>query len=814
MENLLRKGQIQSEHIPPVLFEMPCLDSLDLEATKINTLPDTCNAKLQELYINNNFFIKAPSVIFKIKLLHTLDISDNLITLLPGEIGSLAGLRILRFNNNSFDYIPEQIGQLSKLQELAMGGNRLKQIPNEIGNLINLKTLVLDRNEIQTIPDRITELVNLETLDLTANEIKTLPVQFFNMKRLRAAHTYQKFHKYGLWLHKNPLTTPPPEVWKTDDPENIYRYLRKLQIKQTENLQRQKLILLGETGSGKTSLVKAMMTGKAAPELTDEDTTKLIEHTLWRTENDVQFLVIDMGGQPIYHSMQPMFFDDKALYLVVYDHRNYSVKKHHESIGQWLDLIMLYAPGAVVKVIGTKCDLCYPDIAEANKEMVKEQIEAQIQESKDKLSTQISIIDARIHMYKHSGNIWYQLATKQRAKMQAFIAQSLRIEHEVATVASMNGISGLLDLVNEIEMLAVNKNLFPHAQRYIPEYWKKFQHALKLQKGLYLSTKALGELAGKHRLNNETIQACMEYLVDTGEIMWLPALPKLRHVIFHNPRKLVEVLRCLFRHNMADFLDFDNNRVFVHKSQFTRETFTEAVHEFLQNGLISRRLLHCLWFYLHLNLNDFEDLSDLIAKMDICYMVPQPEVPQKRNAFIPLLVLPAYNHQYKPADISDLWPDQPSPDEIEVAVEFIFPLQYPNGLFEKFICRVQDIVFTRMDWCDFIYAEMENPDLKLTISRCLHPETYDLTFKIITRAKTYQDHQYALVRLCQNLYNLIVISRGLIWYVTYKTDQMDKLDVVKWFPDGLFDSNISEEMRQYLASRSSTNTARSSITNN
>ena len=42
MDNLLRKGQIQSEHIPVVVFEMPGITSLDLEATKINNLPEAC----------------------------------------------------------------------------------------------------------------------------------------------------------------------------------------------------------------------------------------------------------------------------------------------------------------------------------------------------------------------------------------------------------------------------------------------------------------------------------------------------------------------------------------------------------------------------------------------------------------------------------------------------------------------------------------------------------------------------------------------------------------------------------------------------
>ena len=38
------------------------------------------------------------------------------------------------------------------------------------------------------------------------------------MKKLNSAHSYHKFRKHGLWLHKNPLSIPPQSVWKTDDP--------------------------------------------------------------------------------------------------------------------------------------------------------------------------------------------------------------------------------------------------------------------------------------------------------------------------------------------------------------------------------------------------------------------------------------------------------------------------------------------------------------------------------------------------------------------------------------------------------------------
>ena len=67
-------------------------------------------------------------------------------------------------------------------------------------------------------------------------------------------------------------------------------------------------------------------------------------------------MIHDTGGDKAYHMLYPMIMDARALYLVVYDHRKYTPQSYMLAIGQWLDLIQIHAPGAVVKIIGTQCD--------------------------------------------------------------------------------------------------------------------------------------------------------------------------------------------------------------------------------------------------------------------------------------------------------------------------------------------------------------------------------------------------------------------------------------------------------------------------
>ena len=50
------------------------------------------------------------------------------------------------------------------------------------------------------------------------------------MRGLKQAHGFQNFHKHGLWLHQNPLKTPPKEVWRTEDPQKIFEYMKRLRV--------------------------------------------------------------------------------------------------------------------------------------------------------------------------------------------------------------------------------------------------------------------------------------------------------------------------------------------------------------------------------------------------------------------------------------------------------------------------------------------------------------------------------------------------------------------------------------------------------
>jgi len=773
-EELLRKGQIQSEHIPQVLFEMPALDTLDLNQTKLNTLPEECAGRLKELFLAQNFFNEMPNMILRMDTLQVLDLSDNMIKSIPDQIGDLVNLQQLKMSNNHVTIFPASICKLEKLESLFLERNQIQSLPDDIGKLTSLKTLVLERNSLHSIPSTIVELEKLETLDLTENKIASLPLNFYLMKNLKRAHTYKKFYKYGLWLHLNPITVPPQNVWKTEDPQNIYNYMKRLEIRQTKNLRRQKLFLLGETQCGKTSLVKSMIVGKSIMTTGPEDSTALIEFYAWKTENGVDFLVHDLGGADVYQITHQLFLDPKGMYLLVYNHSTYTPERHHDAIGKWLELLQLHTPGVVVQVIGTHTDICDEEVIEQTKAQIEEQLlkDQEVHETMlDKVlaGLELTIRETSSKLSKQE----YDHLMQQKVRMVVMKKQPLRIQKSVITVSSTTGIKGIPNLVNHLEVMGVDKGLFPDAQRQIPASWFRYHLALKKRKAHYLTIDYCRQVARDCGVKKDSITDCTTFLADCGEILWFRKYQGLKNLIYPRPCNLVEILRGIFRHDTEKFLDFDVNRVFACKGKLTRTMFDEAKEHLLTSGQISRPMLKCMWFYLPINDDVFDQLLDLLPNLDLCYTIPQPDFPNPTHIYTPLLVVPGFNIEPNPQqdELSEIWPYPLPAGQSELTLNTQFPLIYPQGLFEKLSSHIQEKVVMRMDWQKIIFAEL---DAGAILLECKQEPTDCCSINIKARGVTSQDTRQVFVLIAKEFLSLLPTYNGLVWHCTLGYNNCDK----------------------------------------
>lgn len=680
--------------------------------------------------------------------------------------------------------------------------------------LTALQVLNLAGNKIRNLPDEICELTQLRTLDLTNNEIRSLPMAMYQLTKLTQAHSFHKLEKCGLWLYKNPLVHPPPEVWRCENPDNIFAYLNRMTTFKIENLQRQKIQIIGACQSGKTTLVKALTQRKSLTTECPEGKTRLLEQTIWKTNNNVEFVLNDFGGDGAYRMHHKMFLDSKALVLLVYNAATLNEENFYSSIGQWLDMLSATIPGAIVKIVGTHADLTHPNtdaqevktavsndessttgsenfngtmtnedsmsdrdlhksvtastletIKNSHEETIHDLVSRFMSSKEARIRDEWESLQSDITRAKKSGQL--ELSEEAALKMKRVMQQKLKnilqnplkILPQISLVSASDSFHGILELTSELEHLAINKKLFPHAQKYVPGHWKRLRATLKQKAGYFLHWDDIKQTAELFSINDEELRECIKHLQDTADLLWFSDDPGLCEIVFHRPRQLVDIITSLYRHDITDFMTYDN-KLFFSKGHMSKLQFQECMDAFLHRGEISRPLLNCLWFHLGFKNDDISQLLDLLPLLEICYSVPESDVPSGPIHKRPLIVLPWYNNDTDLTFLHEVWPVQKT--DKELAAVYTFPSFCPPEFFPNLSARLQDFVDERMDWKSYIYASCGSK--KLLLARSTEEES--ITFTILTRGPEFPELQIFMGEIVDLINSQIMKYHGLYWKIT------------------------------------------------
>ncbi|MCP2732032.1 COR domain-containing protein, partial [Limnofasciculus baicalensis] len=205
------------------------------------------------------------------------------------------------------------------------------------------------RNQIKEIPESLAQLTNLTKLYLWGNQISELPHTLTNLRKLTILH-----------LENNPLSIPPETLrqgwgengWEPGNPQSILNYyFTTRNPEETQTLYEAKLLLVGEGGSGKTSLANKILNPEYQLKPETEDTsTEGIDILKWEftTANGKQYRINiwDFGGQEIYHQTHQFFLTERSLYLLVADSRKEDTDHYF-----WLQIIQLLSKNSPVILI-------------------------------------------------------------------------------------------------------------------------------------------------------------------------------------------------------------------------------------------------------------------------------------------------------------------------------------------------------------------------------------------------------------------------------------------------------------------------------
>ncbi len=213
--------------------------------------------------------------------------------------------------------------KLENLETLNLSENKITNIPKEFTQFKNLKNLFLQHNDLKTIPKELLKLNNLSILDLRGNKDleKLLPIEILN----------EKFK-----------------------PERILRYYFSINEVTTRPLNEAKVVVLGEGGVGKTSLLSRLLHNICR---TDTSSTHGINISNWNVEingENIQLNFWDFGGQEILHSTHQLFFTNRTVYILVVE----AIRSEGENkIEKWLKRIEIFAGNSPVLIVVNKIDV-------------------------------------------------------------------------------------------------------------------------------------------------------------------------------------------------------------------------------------------------------------------------------------------------------------------------------------------------------------------------------------------------------------------------------------------------------------------------
>ena len=333
------------------------------ESEKLAALPESLEqlTHLQSLHLSGNRLTALPESLLQLTQLQELDLSENQLTTLPKWLGQLTQLKHLHLHRMPQTFLSESLGSLPQLEGLYYTHSRLSTLPESLTRLTNLKQLFLNDNRLKVLPESLGQLKQLQLLCLESNRLTTLPNSLGRCESLK-----------GLFLQGNEALGIPPEVLGPSydetfqdgegaaDPRAILEWYFQSRAEPTRRLNEAKMLLVGQGGVGKTSLVHYLIHNK--PCNPSELPTEGINIDDWDVQGKkgkhgkferVNVHVWDFGGQEIMHATHQFFLTRRSLYLLVIDAR---AGEKESNVHYWLKIIQSYGGDSPVVVVVNKCD--------------------------------------------------------------------------------------------------------------------------------------------------------------------------------------------------------------------------------------------------------------------------------------------------------------------------------------------------------------------------------------------------------------------------------------------------------------------------
>lgn len=231
---------------------------------------------------------------------------------------------------------------------LNLQSMQISQFPSSILKMKHLLRLSLTDNQLIQLPKEIAKLKKLNEFALSNNSLTKLPPEIMDLNIKKLAPDSGSWGESEITLGGNPLESPPIEIVKKGR-DAVIEYFKSLEGEKLP-LNEVKVLLVGDGGAGKTSIVKQLLKEDFNP---NEPQTHGINIRDWKVEDGDKSINVhfwDFGGQEIMHATHQFFLSKRSLYILVLDGRK------DEKTEYWLKHIESFGGDSPVLVVFNKMD--------------------------------------------------------------------------------------------------------------------------------------------------------------------------------------------------------------------------------------------------------------------------------------------------------------------------------------------------------------------------------------------------------------------------------------------------------------------------
>lgn len=229
---------------------------------------------------------------------------------------------------------------IPNIQTLNLSYTNVSDI-SQLSTLKSLSNVDLSHSKIKSIAP-LKNLHGLKNIDIRRTSVTDLtPLEEFIRKGINVDLEYE--FGTGILIRGCPINTPPIEIANRGN-EAILEFWDEQKHQDTRLLNEVKLLIVGEGGTGKTTLVRRLFSPDL-PMPTESDSTRGISITQFKSPdpkgNSLRINAWDFGGQEIYHATHQFFLTKRALYVLVDDTRKDDNTNETSSFHYWLEIIEL-----------------------------------------------------------------------------------------------------------------------------------------------------------------------------------------------------------------------------------------------------------------------------------------------------------------------------------------------------------------------------------------------------------------------------------------------------------------------------------------